>query len=240
MRLKIVKLISVDKGERISIFVRNNENVFKQNGGRYASCVSYHLFISWPSGCTAGLFKSWQNWRSCKELGGVCPDRFSLTFPSRSFSCDQICSALFDLFFFIISLFSFLSHSLSELSLRLTLPFSFDFRPSCAICSMESPLLCPYHSLCTPNGIYVRSPNFIGSYSNCHFVFIDGDPIIFRRLDLTQEPHDVEICIGLPRQFQISNSVLFKILVDPARGHCYRGLTKPCESRDFGSRHTAQ
>lgn len=30
------------------------------------------------------------------------------------------------------------------------------------------------------------------------------------------------------------------ILVDPARGHCYQGLTKPCESRGFGPRHTAQ
>ena len=62
--------------------------------------------------------------------------------------------------------------------------------------------------------------------------------------DLTQEPHDVEICIGVHVNSQKVISVLLSfitiILVDPARGHCYRGLIKPCESRDFGSRHTAQ
>ena len=30
------------------------------------------------------------------------------------------------------------------------------------------------------------------------------------------------------------------ILVDPARGYCYQGLTKPCESRGERPRHTAQ
>jgi len=31
-----------------------------------------------------------------------------------------------------------------------------------------------------------------------------------------------------------------KTPVDPAGGHCYWGSTKPCESRGFGPRRTAQ
>ena len=38
----------------------------------------------------------------------------------------------------------------------------------------------------------------------------------------------------------IRSSTSIKILVDPARGHCYRGSIKPCESRGFGPRRTAQ
>ena|GEM_PF-6930543 len=35
-------------------------------------------------------------------------------------------------------------------------------------------------------------------------------------------------------------SCVHQILVDPARGHCYRGSIKPCESRGERPRHTAQ
>ena len=48
----------------------------------------------------------------------------------------------------------------------------------------------------------------------------------------------------LVRSANSSNSVIDRIVcktpVDPAGGHCYWGSTKPCESRGFGPRRTAQ
>ena len=50
----------------------------------------------------------------------------------------------------------------------------------------------------------------------------------------------VVLLITLTEQVCISKVKDIVILVDPARGHCYQGLTKPCESRGQRPRHTAQ
>ena len=49
----------------------------------------------------------------------------------------------------------------------------------------------------------------------------------------------VDIC-PTPAKTELCAFALIQILVDPARGHCYRGLTKPCESRGARPRRTAQ
>ena len=56
---------------------------------------------------------------------------------------------------------------------------------------------------------------------------------------------NAEICLVTAdslKQFRYSvrTFVQFRILVDPARGHCYRSSIKPCESRGARPRHTAQ
>ena len=41
-------------------------------------------------------------------------------------------------------------------------------------------------------------------------------------------------------KFEINIIIVCQIPVDPAGGHCYWDSTKPCESRGFGPRLTAQ
>ena len=51
---------------------------------------------------------------------------------------------------------------------------------------------------------------------------------------------DKSSSLSLMRLIACKYYKIIVILVDPARGHCYQGLTKPCESRGVRPRHTAQ
>lgn|GEM_PF-4507815 len=62
------------------------------------------------------------------------------------------------------------------------------------------------------------------------------------RWELTRNYYTLIVPPKIPIVYKTSNRCadINLILVDPARGYCYRGPTKPCELRGESPQHTAQ
>jgi hypothetical protein len=77
-------------------------------------------------------------------------------------------------------------------------------------------------------------------------ITFDGDPTISGMTGVGSDVDtgNAEICLVTANSLNSSDIVCVHctklILVDPARGHCYRSSIKPCESRGARPRHTAQ